>query len=225
MRKMLAAALPTEPHARLLVSLLAGITALVWLSFFVAFSLHRVYPIDGIKRFVDIGAEANLPTWWNTCLLALVAFQAADRGITSHLRSHVRTRNAWATIAAIAAGLSLDEATALHERLDAVERSLGTGIPTYGWLVAGSVVGLFAAAVLIASGRQLPVQLRRPLAGALFAYGAGAVGFEAIGGWLDTTDLPGGFFTVAIVIEESLEMWACVYAIGVLLSSDDAGQE
>jgi uncharacterized membrane protein len=56
----------------------------------------------------------------------------------------------------------------------------------------------------------------RRLGLALIIYGAGALGVEAVNGWMRDR-LWGGAYTIGTVIEEAMEMGACVVAVVALV--------
>ncbi|MGA8046014.1 MAG: hypothetical protein WCA30_07070 [Dermatophilaceae bacterium] len=62
--------------------------------------------------------EGNIPTWWNTILLGLLAGLLLYAG--SQWVGTVRMRRSCHGLALIAAYLSLDEATGMHERIGPV---------------------------------------------------------------------------------------------------------
>ena len=71
-------------------------------------------------------------------------------------------------------------------------------------------------------GRRLPSALRRPLLLAMAVFGSGAIGVEAITGvvkrqWPDDEVVTDVVMPALQVVEESLEMCACVLAISALL--------
>lgn len=200
-----------QPPARAAVRFLLLVTGLIMALFIAVFALHYVIPLDEAKEFVDIGAEANLPTWWNSALLSLVAALAA----TSALTAHGRTRFSWTVIAAAAAYLSLDEAARLHERLARPLVATGLDTPTYPWLALGAVVGIAGATVLIFAGRSLPRETGRRLALGLGCYGAGALGVEAFNGWMRQNG-PDYVFSAGLILEEGLEMLGCIIAAGAI---------
>jgi len=188
--------------------LLLGITAAVMLLFILVFSLHYVTPLDEAKEFVNIGGEANLPTWWNASLLFLVTTLAATAAFMAEGR---RIRVSWSVIAAAAAFLSLDEAVALHERLARPLADARIWAVTYPWLVLGVVVALVGSAVLILAGRSLPRATANRLAIALGCYALGALGLEAFTGWIKNHG-PEILFSIGMFAEEGLEMLACIIA-------------
>ncbi|HEX2248540.1 MAG TPA: hypothetical protein VHH13_13435 [Arthrobacter sp.] len=200
-----------QPPARAAVRFLLLVTGLILALFAAVFALHYVTPLDEAKEFVDIGAEANLPTWWNSALLFLVAALAA----ASALVARGGTRRSWAVIAAAAAYLSLDEAARLHERLARPLLAAGLDTPTYPWLALGAVVGIAGATVLFFAGRSLPAETGRRLALGLGCYGAGALGAEAFNGWIRQNG-PDYVFSAGLILEEGLEMFGCIIAAGAI---------
>ncbi|MFD1212992.1 hypothetical protein ACFQ36_13185 [Arthrobacter sp. GCM10027362] len=199
--------------SRRAAALLLGVTAAVMLAFVAVFALHHVMPLDELKKFVDIGAESNLPAWWNAVLLFLVAGLAAAAALW---QGGSRVGAAWWIIAAAAAYLSLDETAGLHERLARPTVAAGIETPTYPWLALGVVVAGAGAFVLFLAGRMLPWTAYRPLAVALVLYALGAVGTEAFNGWVRGTG-PGLLFSAGLIVEEGLEMLAAIVAVVAVL--------
>lgn len=188
-------------------------TGIVLALFVGVFALGRVVEIDHVKDYVDVGAESILPTWWSTLLLALVGLLAlaARRG-----ENDPATRRAWALVAFVGALLSLDEATQLHERLRYVSFATGLDVPTYAWVVPGAVVALAGMIVLILVGRRLPRQVGRELLVAALVFVTGALGMEALGGFVsqDGHDLR---FSLVLLVEEGLEMTGSLLAVLALV--------
>lgn len=212
----MAAMVPASSAARRVGMLLAAVTAIVVIMFVAVFSIHRLTPIASWKEMFDIGGEANVPTWWNTTLLALVAVTALIAAEISERASAVR--RAWRIVAAAAAYLSLDEAASLHERLANVVPS-EVDVPTYAWVLPGSLLALAGTAVLVVAGRHLPHPTAGRLGTALAAYGVAAVGLEAVNGRFRENDDDSMLYTVGTLIEESVEMGACVYAVSVIIDA------
>lgn len=181
---------------------------------------NRIVETPELKQMFDIGRESNVPTFVNTVLLVAVASFAAGLAVFRRADRDVRRALSW--VSAVIAMLAVDEATGLHERFGApagrwMER-VGIDWPTYAWLVPGLVVVCVGGVVTAKVARGLPTVLARRLviAGAVFV--CGALGMEGVNGWL--RDLPSrpGFF-VGTMIEECLEMAACVIAGAALLRS------
>jgi MFS family permease len=208
---------PKSTVARWATLRLVGVTVVIFTAFVTAFGWHRVIsPAPDVKEWLDIGGESNLPTWWNATLLVLVALAAL---VAACFADRSSERRAWWIVGLAAAYLSVDEATQLHERLAALGERSGLDLPTYAWLVPGVIVAAIGATVLVVAGRALPptTGARLGLALALFAFAS--LGLEALGGWLrDRTD-DSPWFTLAIIVEEGVEMLACILAVGAIIDA------
>ena len=144
----------------------------VMVAFVIVFWVDRIVGAADWIRLFDIGGEANVPTWWNVILLAMVATVAMLAGeVTGDVDA--AARQAWWVVAAAASYLSLDEATGLHERLGGLVRGTALELPTFAWLLPGLVVASAGAAVLVLAGRRLPPRTARRLAVTLASYAAG----------------------------------------------------
>lgn len=201
-----------ERLARHVGGALALVTGGVVAVFVVVFALHRLVAVPELKEFVDIGGEANLPTWWNASLLLAAALSA---GLAAAVDAHRARRRAWSVVGLAATYLSLDEVASLHERLSGPVRAAGFDVPTYAWLVPGVVLALVGSVVLVLVTRPLPAPTRRLLALSLALYGGGAVVLEAVNGLLRDQGLR-LLFSVGTTLEETLEMIAC---IGVVVAA------
>ncbi|MEP1125029.1 MAG: hypothetical protein ABJH68_14190 [Ilumatobacter sp.] len=207
--------LPT--HVRRWVLGSTGAVAAVMVLFVATTASNRVVETAELKQMFDIGRESNVPTLVNTVLLVTVAALAAGLALLRRDDRKLR-RSVW-WVAAIVTLLAVDEATGLHERFGGpagrwLER-VGIDWPTYAWLVPGIAVVCVGGVVSWRVGRHLPRVLGRRLTIAAGIFFAGAIGMEGVNGWLrDRPNRPGYF--VGTMVEEILEMMACVYA-GVAL--------
>lgn len=102
-----------------------------------------------VRLYLDVFEEGNLPTWWSSALLVTAALTHALAGLLARARQ-VRGAWAWLVSAGLLGVLSLDDHTALHERLDRIGRQIATfeRFPAY-WLLPGAVVGLLVAGALL----------------------------------------------------------------------------
>jgi hypothetical protein len=155
-------------------------------------------------RFVDVDAEANLPTWCSSVLLLACAAAASLMALRT-----ATSRRGWRLVAALLALLAADEVVCVHERVAAAMLAwVGAHrvARAWVWAVGGAVVAVLGAG-LVPFLRGLAPGLRNGLmlAGAVFV--TGGLGFEAIGqlyaashGWANVP-----YVTLAAV-EELLEM-------------------
>jgi hypothetical protein len=207
-----APALTARRPTQLVVALLAVTMGLV-VTFGTVVVVHEfVTPIPRIRELVHLNGEANLPAWWNGALLMTIGFGAL---VASALETARVGRRAWLTVAAVGLSLSLDEVARLHERLGDLVRAMGLELPTFAWLAPGVVIAAALFVVLVAVGRGLPGRARRWLLLALVCYLIGALGVEAINGTLRNADRL-LYYLVGTTVEETIEMIACVIAIGAI---------
>lgn len=173
---------------------------------------------DGVvvAQLLDVSREANLPTFWNTALLLLLAGCCALVGVLVSA-----TRRSWSLAALVATGLAADEALRVHERLRSVgsrlAEQLPVALPTYSWLLPGAVLALLGALVVWRWTGGLPAPTRPLLRVALVVYGTGAIGVEAVSGWVEQRYGVGPAYRAAAGVEEGLEMVACGLAVVAVL--------
>ncbi len=173
---------------------------------------------DGVvlAQLLDVSREANLPTFWNTTLLVLLSACCAGVGVLA-----TRTRRGWLVAAAVVAALAADEALRVHERLRSVgsrlAEQLPVALPTYSWLLPGALLALLGALVVWRWTGGLPAPTRPLLRAALLLYGTGAIGVEAVSGWVEQRYGVGTAYRAAAGLEEGLEMAACGLAVVAVL--------
>jgi hypothetical protein len=152
------------------------------------FFRHVPLSLRSITRMFDVTAEASVPAWYSSMLLAGIGLLALLRGLT--LRSAGRAAG-WSLHVALGAGfffLSADEVGQIHESISGgLHKHLDAGAATSNDASAWDVVtfGFYfavAAAVLLTFGRQaINLFLHSPgrwsiiAGGVLFAVGATVV--------------------------------------------------
>lgn len=182
--------------------------------------------------FVDLGAESNLPAWFSSSQLLVVAL---GLGLLAARDVRLRRPQTWPVLLgpAFFLLLSLDEAAMLHERLGdwlEADTGAGAGLRTGPWMfVYAPLAGLALLATLRAyrpywRGRRLLIGLA--LAG-LAVYGFSAVGLEFAANFVAAGSMAQkglGFFEE---IGEMVGMTTLVWAVAVLLRNEGvvAGSE
>ncbi len=172
-----------------------------------------------IVRFFDLDSEANLPTWYSSVallfssfLLAIIAW--AKRGGGDRYALH------WAAMALLFLGLSLDEASGIHEMpIEQLRAALhAKSIFYFTWVIPGAgFVGFFLLAYLRFLA-HLPPSTRWLflLSGAIFV--GGAIGVEMISGYYSYYYGEATWGNALITtVEEVLEMLGIVLFIYALL--------
>lgn len=177
------------------------------------------HPDSMMRIYFDIAREQNLPTWVNVCLLTLAGAIAL---VVAALARAVEDRSAipWAVFGLTCLALSLDDMTALHERLDALGRALGggSGLTFAAWVVPGLLAaGLVALAVAVLVRRTGP-STRRLLVAGLSCLLLGAFGLEALGNSVLEREGFGRSYAWFVAAEELLETLGAVLLLAGSLS-------
>lgn len=201
------------------VVLLAISGAIVALSLFLPVLVKHELTRDrgDVRVFTYVGDEANLPTWWTVALLVGASLLHLQAGFLAG-RSGARGAGAWWVIAALLALLSLDELTALHERLDVWGVALTEAGFAFPWLVLGAPIAIGMIAVAVAAARWLPRRSTILSLGGIGLLFFSAVGLEAVGGLL-LGDQQGEFqgestlYTLLMHVEELGEMAGTALAV------------
>ena len=170
---------------------------------------------DRIAHWLDVNAEASIPTWYAAitlfavgAMLAIIALDARRRGRPFALQ--------WTLLAIGFVLLSIEEIIGVHSQVTKVLRRLADDIDG-PWLLIGlgllGVIGLVVAVVLF--GRwfmAVPRRWRTWFAIGGVIYLAGVVASDAVGDYLRSSFGDGSLlYILVLTVEEALEM------IGVLI--------
>ncbi|WP_181785910.1 hypothetical protein [Streptomyces phytophilus] len=212
-----AAAVP-PPGRRWVLWGAGGITVLVLAADLLTRGFNHFEPIPSVRRMVNVDLEANIATWWNSTLLLAVAGVALAAALLSG-RDARPGRLSWLGFSAATALLSVDETVSLHERLGEVGKAwkdtAGVALPSHAWVLPGAILAVAGVVVAVVWARRLPRDLRYGLLGALGVYLGGALVVEAFNGWAHKND-HSLTLMLGTLVEEGLEMGACVVALAVL---------
>lgn len=210
-----------SPARRVPRWLYAGIAAIMVIFVFV-YIVHKATERvpKALLDLLHVNSELSLPAWYNAGLLLFGAILAAAGFITARASE----RPGWFVLSGALAYLSLDELAAIHEQFGRVVELLPIlDVGTFHWVVPGVVLAAIGTAVLVYFGRRLPAGLPGKLIVPGALYLAGALGVEALTGFLIRAH-PDNFWIAHVlhtglqVIEESMEMVACVMVIAALLA-------
>ncbi|MDH3739351.1 MAG: hypothetical protein OER92_09155 [Alphaproteobacteria bacterium] len=177
-------------------------------------------------RVFDAGREGSLSTWFSSINLLLSALFLFCIFAASRKRSKERSLY-WLILGVIFLALSIDEVAELHERSHKFFELLVMILPadiaspkfresdfyhllSFNWVTMGALFSIIVFIFFLPFLRNLSPRTAGLflLAGALFV--GGAVGFEAIGVWMNYQDIAqrGDFlFEVRRVFEEAGEMY------------------
>ncbi len=170
--------------------------------------------VFGLVPFFNLDLEGNAPTWFSSVLAVVGAalFLLLWRQV---LVDGKRSR-AWLFLSFIFVYISIDEFTAIHERIILpVREGLDlSGLFYFAWVVPYGLAVAIIAVALAPFLRRLELEARRRFIVAAVVYLSGALGLELIGGRLFES-LEGRNLTYDLVVmcEETLEMAGLILLI------------
>ncbi len=165
-------------------------------------------PTGPWRRNFDMNWENNIPTMWNSILLLAVGFSLI---LVAALTP--RRRVGWLLAGILAVLMASDEYLVWHENLHYVGLWMGIALPTYAWVVPGGIIGLVLLALAWRWTARIPSRARFLLRVAVLTFGLGAVGVDAIGGYVEVTHGIGRIYQSISAVEEATEMLACTLAV------------
>lgn len=169
---------------------------------------------EQVRRLTDLNDETSVGTWYSSFLLLAVAGLAAAQLPDAHYRD----RLGWAVLATVTVFLSIDEATAIHERLDVLHEVLNFDTATtFLWVVPYSVALVSVIAVLYPFLRRLPERTRRWLTIGTGLYLAAVLGLELVAAGARELSWNTLVEDLLIPIEEGLEMVGIAVFVFALL--------
>ena len=206
-----------------------GISSVVWVASFtvIALGLFREWYVAafGFETFVQdlrhlaFNAEHCLPAWYTSLLLALSAAILAIV-TASAARNGENYLFHWAILTLMFLGLSVDEATGIHEvAIEPLREGLGlSGFLHFAWVIPGMALVALAGLAYLPFLRAQPGRTRAVFLTAGLLYVGGALGMELIGGKLLTTYGEESLaYVVAFCTEEVMEiLGATLFATGLL---------
>lgn len=170
-------------------------------------------------RHLAFNAEYCLPAWYSSLVLVLSAALLTITALSA-VRNGERNVLHWVLLVPIFIGLSIDEATGIHEIvIEPMRNGLDlSGFLHFGWVIPGMVLVAAGGLLYLPFLLALPARTRFMFVGAGFLYVGGALGMEIVGGKLLTvygdTSFP---YQVAYCTEEIMEiLGATLFAASLL---------
>ncbi|MGP1395800.1 MAG: hypothetical protein ACTS3R_09845 [Inquilinaceae bacterium] len=174
-------------------------------------------PLKALRQ-LDMDQENSLPTWLSSFLMTACAATAGGIAVLKRRQCQPFV-NAFAMLGLVFLALSIDETASFHESLiDPLRTAFDmSGVLYFAWVIVGAPAAMLVFLVFLPMLRALGwYGVRLVFAGAVFV--TGAVGFELLGGWLDSN----GFrqseaYAIGVLFEESLELVGLLLALFALL--------
>lgn len=163
-----------------------------------------------LLQMFDLDEENNLPTWFSSFLLLNNAFFLYLYSIQPGLQKRFH----WSFLAAGFLLLAIDEVAGLHETFNS---SIDMN-----WAIPGGILVLFVSVVFVPFLLSLPrrLALRFMIAGSLYV--SGAILVELLSEDMESDSLA---YTLAVAVEEGLEMMGAWFMLRVLLTEMKNGDE
>jgi len=171
-----------------------------------------------LTRLFDMDYEESFPTLYNLILLLLGSLLLWAVFAIKRRAADLYTRH-WLGLAAIFFYLAVDEGAVIHEPAGYMLREAFdlSGVLYFAWVVPASLLLLIFTAVYLGFVLHLPAKTKRLFVAAGLLYVGGALGVELFEGYhyeLYGDDIVYG---LAVILEESLEMFGLVLFIYALL--------
>lgn len=203
---------PLRPRFRASFANRIALTLLV--GAFLCSVMSMVGVIVGVEPWLSLFAvtsEQNLPTWYATAALTLAALFAGSAAVSARVSGGAVWWR-WCLVSVTLVGLSIDEASSLHERLGDVGASLvnASGVFHFAWVVPGMLLGGLALAVFIQLVRRLPAAVGMELRWGFGIFLIAAIGLEMVGGFVLDAMGDGWTYVLTATAEEFLETFGII---------------
>lgn len=221
-RDPLRLSIPIRRTVQVLAGLIVAFSAVSFAGQIVAeYVITENQYVDRIASWLDVNAEASIPTWYATVtlmacgvLLAIIAIDARVRGRPYALH--------WALLAIGFGLLSLEEVIGVHSQATKVLRSAVSITDGAGYVIVLGLIVLVGLGVLAwAFGRfylALPRRQRVLFTTGLVIYLVGVFGSDAVGDYLHDAVGEGSLlYIVVLTVEEALEMTGVLLILTGLL--------
>jgi hypothetical protein len=213
-------ALTVSPqHIRVYLALLIALLAIaaIFTQFVIRFGMGHESAF-GIVPLFQLNAETNIATWLSSVMLLLTAaLLAIDAAARRQRRDRYARHAKWLALMLLL--MSLDETAAIHERTNYLLYPLNlTGFLYYPWVIFGTIVVIALVAAFRRYLWSFPPPIRRKLLLATVIFFGGAIGLEALSGWIAFNFPTSRRLSMAVAtLENILEMAGVWLFISALL--------
>lgn len=176
--------------------------------------------VERLVRLVDLRHEANIPTFFSTFLLLFAWLLLSVTTLLKRRQGDRYTRH-WCVFAVGFMVMAADELAQFHDKAATLMRQLlgggNLGIFNHAWIIPALFLVMALGIYFLPFMRHLPVKTRNRFITAAALFVGGAVGLEAVEGyiwgkWGDDTLL----YELTVTVEESCEMFGVILFIWAL---------
>ncbi len=176
-----------------------------------------------LDLFIDkfsVNTESNIPTYFNTLILAIVSFLTF---VIASLKQAQRDkyRNEWLFLAMVFLYMSIDEASVIHEQFSILLKGMPSmgGLFAYKWVVGGIAVVLILGVTFLRFFFHLDNRNKILFFISSAIYLTGALGSEIFSGRYQAAHGTKNFtYAVMTTLEEFLEWFGITLMIFTLLT-------
>jgi len=172
-----------------------------------------------IQKF-DVNTESNIPTYYNTLILVIIAVLAFVIASVKRAQKD-KYRNEWFLLAIVFLIMSIDEASVIHEKFSILLKSMPNvdGLFAYKWVIGGIFVVLVLGLLFLRFFLHLDNRNKILLFLSSAIYLTGALGSEMISGRYQAMYGTKNFtYSAMTTFEESFEWFGITLMIFTLLT-------
>ncbi len=165
------------------------------------------------SRTFSVDQEANIPTWFTGVIALYLAMNAAL--IASAVKSQGKSSWAWRGIALMGIYIAMDEVAGFHElAIDPIRDNWDISPWLYqAWVIPAMALVILISIIYSRFIWRIPIYTKVYLILGTLTYVTGAIGVEAIGGFVLSTQGLSDWYVELSHIEEFMEMMGLIIIV------------
>ncbi|MEY3471021.1 MAG: hypothetical protein RLZZ223_371 [Candidatus Parcubacteria bacterium] len=162
------------------------------------------------SRTFSVDQEANIPTWFTGAIALYLAMNAAL--IASAVKSQGKSSWAWRGISLMGIYIAMDEVAGFHElAIDPIRHNWDISPWLYqAWVIPAMALVILISIIYSRFILRIPIYTKVYLILGALTYVTGAIGVEAIGGFVLSTQGLSDWYVELSHIEEFMEMMGLI---------------
>lgn len=165
------------------------------------------------SRTFSVDQEANIPTWFTGAIALYLAMNSAM--IASAVKSQGKSAWAWRGIALMGIYIAMDEVSGFHElAIDPIRDNWDISPWLYqAWVIPAMALVILISIIYSRFIWRIPIYTKVYLILGALTYVTGAIGVEAIGGFVLSTQGLSDWYVELSHIEEFMEMMGLIIIV------------